>query len=786
MTSALWVLIVLQGPAPMLEARVDRSRLPAGEQLTLTVRARSRTAEPVSLTLPALTGFTIVGSREVTDVSLDGAVGQLRTTTRELRLRTERAGTLVIGAVRARQGARTVATGPITIVVDSAAVGPAAALSPLARELLAAAPAPARGDHVALSVILPSDTALVGAQLDVIAAAWFPRELRARLRRMPILTLQTPEGVWSYPGASPSEPAASRLVRGGWMDLFVAHQIVFPLAVGRVTIPPATLDYAVPVNFSFFSREERYSLKSDSVLVSVLPLPVAGRSADDPRVVAHGLAVDVAIEPAEARVGEPLDVSATVSGLGNVALWPEPAIHWPTGFRTYPGEATVRVESKGGQIGGSKTFRYLAVPDSAGAFLLPEVRYAYYDVAAGAAAVARAAPRALAVGQGAEPRAARPLPPLDRSPREAWSTALVAALVPWGWVVLLVGPPLVGWFWRRRAASQPALDTDAAPDAAPLSRLGRLEHAFQAVLVSHVPDPVARDGDGLARALRAAGVESAVADHVMRLRDRLRAARYGPRGLGDAAELAAELAQVLKVLDAEPAGGRRRRWLVAVCLGGLVGAAPPPELAAAQAPNAEALYDIGALRAAADSFAARAAARPSVAAHWYNLGATLYRAGADGKAAAAWAIAARLTPRAPLIRRARRFLPPPDAASEPLLASGLATPGEWALAAAAGWVGVWLAVAARRRGIMLILVGLATAVCSGLAAGEWQHRARPVAVIASAGTPVRVAPYGGASATITLDAGAALYVERRSGAWLRVQRPDGVHGWVMAAEVVPL
>jgi len=785
-TSALWVLIVLQGPAPLLEARVDRSRLPAGEQLTLTVRARSRTAEPVSLTLPALTGFTIVGSREVTDVSLDGAVGQLRTTTRELRLRAERAGTLVIGAVRARQGARTVATEPISIIVDSAAVGPAAALSPLARGLLASAPPPARSDHVALSVILPSDRVLVGAQLDVIAAAWFPRELRTRLRRMPILTLQTPEGVWSYPGASPSEPAASRLVRGGWMDLFVAHQIVFPLAVGRVTIPAATVDYAVPVSFSFFSREERYSLKSDSVLVTVLPLPVAGRSTDDPRVVAHGLALDVAIEPAEARVGEPLDVTVTVAGLGNVALWPEPAIHWPAGFRTYPGEATVRVESQGGQIGGSKTFHYLAVPDSVGAFLLPEVRYAYYDRAAGDAAVARAAPRALAVGQGAEPRAARPLPPLDRSAREAWTTALAAGLMPWGWVVLLVGPPLVAWFMRWRAASQPELDPDAAPDAARLSRLGRLEHAFQAVLVSHVPDAVARDGDGLARALRAAGVESAVADHVMRLRDRLRAARYGPRGLGDAAELAAELAQVLKVLDAEPAGGRHRRWLVAVCLGALVGAASLPGLAVAQAPSAEALYDIGALRAAADSFAARAAARPGVAAHWYNLGATLYRAGADGKAAAAWAIAARLTPRAPLVRRARRFLPPPDAASEPLLATGLATPGEWALGAAAGWLGLWLAVAARRRGIALLLLALATAACGGLALREWRHRAWPVAVIASAGTPVRVAPYGAASAAITLDAGAAVYVERHAGAWLRVERQDGVRGWVLAAEVVPL
>ena len=786
MTSALWVLMVLQGPALLLEARVDRGRLPAGEQLTLTVRARSRTAEPVSLTLPPLTGFSIVGSREITEVSLDGTVGQLRTTTRELRLRTERAGTLVIGAVRARQGARAVATEPITIVVDSAALGPAAALSALARGLLAVAPPPARNDRVALSVILPSDTTLVGAQLDVIAAAWFPRELRTRLRRMPILTMQTPEGVWSYPGASPSEPAASRLVRGGWMDLFVAHQIVFPLAVGRVTIPPATVEYAVPVSFSFFSREERYSLRSDSVLVSVLPLPVAGRTADAPRVVAHGLALDLAIEPAEARVGEPLDVNVTVSGIGNVALWPEPAIHWPAGFRTYPGEATVRVESQGGRIGGSKTFHYLAVPDSAGAFPIPEVRYPYYDVAAGDAAVARAAPRSLAVGQGAEPRAARPLPPLDRSTREAWTTALATGLMPWGWLALLVAPPVVAWMWRRRAVSDPDLAPDAEPEATPLSRLGRLEHAFQAVLVSHVPDPEARDGDGLARALRAGGVESAVADHVMRLRDRLRAARYGPRGLGDAAELAAELAQVLKVLDAEPAGGRGRRWLVAVCCGALVGAAASPGCATGQAPGAEALYDIGALRAAADSFAARAAARPGVAAHWYNLGATLYRAGADGKAAAAWAIAARLTPRAPLVRRARRFLPPPDAASEPLLATGVATPGEWALGAAAGWLGLWLAVAARRRGSVLILLGLVTAACGGMAAREGWHRARPVAVIASAGTPVRVAPYGAASAAVTLDAGAALYVERHAGAWLRVERQDGVRGWVLAAEVVPL
>src|SRR5436309_10564233 len=69
------------------------------------------------------------------------------------------------------------------------------------------------------------------------------------------------------------------------MDLFVAHQALFPLAPGRIVIPPATVAYAVPVGFSVFKREERYSLRSDTVPVTVLPLPAARRPADDQPVV---------------------------------------------------------------------------------------------------------------------------------------------------------------------------------------------------------------------------------------------------------------------------------------------------------------------------------------------------------------------------------------------------------------------------------------------------------------------------------------------------------------------
>jgi hypothetical protein len=788
---ALLLLLALQGPPPAVTAEVDHARLAAGEELLLTIRARTQSAEPLRVVLPALTGFAIVGSHEVTAVTLAGLDGPVRLTTRELELRAGRPGALAIGPVRVRQGGHEVATAPILVTVDSAATTLTTALSPIARGLLEGARPPGRNDRVELTLIIPGDSALVGQQLDVIAAAWFPRELRARLRRPPILTLQTPEGVWAYPGAAPSDVAASRLVRGRWMDLFAAHQAVFPLAPGRLVIPPAAVEYAVPVTFSFFSREDRYSLRSDSVPVAVLPLPAAASAAGDAHVVAHGLGLEIAVDPPAGRVGEPIDVTARVSGVGNVALWPEPAIGWPAGLRAYPGATGMRIDAPDGRIAGVKTFHYLVVADSAGAFLLAAARYPYYDISAGAYAVATSAARGIAVAPGLEPRPARALPPLlgDRDP--AWADALARALAPWGWLVLLVGPPLLAWLWRRRAATPALLGESAvAAPVAPVApvaagapagtRLGRLEREFYAVLASHVPDGAARDGDGLARALRAAGSESAVADHIMRLRDRLRAARYGPRGRGDAADLAAELEKVLRVLGAEGPGRRRR---IGATLGLVVFAlvARPGE---AQAPSAEALYEAGALRAAADSFAARATAEPRVPAHWYNLGATLYRAGADGKASAAWAVALRLAPRDRVIRHARELLPTPDAASEALVATGPATPQEWALVTAGLWIVLWGAVAVGTRRSAVAVLVLLLAVSGGLLGAAWQRRARPLAIVLAPGTPVRVAPYGSASASTSVAAGAALLVERARGPWLEVRRSDGIEGWLLASEVV--
>ncbi|MGH7522569.1 MAG: BatD family protein [Gemmatimonadales bacterium] len=789
MLALLTALVVMQGAE--VTASVDRTRLRVGEVLQLTVRAQTRTADQVEIMLPPLSGFAVVGSRDMTEVAFSGGTSSVRTTVRELQLRAQQPGALLIGPVRARQGASVVATDPILITVDSAADRAAVSLSPLVRGLLESTPPPVsrRADHVALTMLVPSDTVFAGEQVDLIAAAWIPRELRERMRRAPLLTLVTPEGVWAYPAATSTGVAMSRQVAGGrWLDVFITHQVVFPLAPGRLIIPPASVEYALPVTFSFFSREERYTLRSDSITIAVLPLPPSAANPGT-NVVGQGLGLELRVDPAATRVGEPIEASLTIGGVGNVALWPpplpEPALRWPAGFRVYPAQTEVRVAPEAGRIAGSKTFHFLAVPDSAGNFVLPEVRYPYFDPGAGRYEVATAPPRALAVAPGAEPRAARVLPPLMASLGETQADRLSRRMGWEGWLALLLLPPVVAWIARRRWRGAPT--TAVAPSGPELTPLGKLEREFLTVLASHVSDPFARDGDGLAQALRAAGVDSAVADHVKRLRDRLRAARYGPRGLGDAAELGAEIEQVLRVLGAEGSAGARRPHVVVTMLVIAMVGAQHAALLRAQTSSAEALFEAGALRAAADSFAARASRAPRDPAHWYNLGATLYRAGADGKATAAWTLAARLAPRDPAIRRALRLLPPADAVTQSLLHVGWATPAEWAIVAAIAWVLLWIAVAlGTRRRMVLALIAAAVLTSTILGGIEWRRREQPVVVVTAEAAPVRTAPYGGASAAATIPAGGALLVGRSYGPWREVHRQDGIHGWVLGEEIAGL
>lgn len=755
-----------------IRATVDRETVSRGDTVVLTIQVTARGNEPVRIGNPDLTGFELVETRERSRVQMVDGVAQ-RVTERVVRLVAVTTGRAVVSGLRVEQGSRVVEAPAVTVTVAPVAVEPAS-LDPGVRRLLDGLEPPATPDHVVVRLVPSRDGVVLGDQVDLVTVAWFPREIRSRIRAVPVFEGPEVQGAWAYQHAGPAGVALTRRVGDRWYDAFVQYETVFPLQIGTVRVGRASIAYSLPLTYSFLSRELRHVVQSDSALIEVAPHPEAGRPSGFTGAAGGGLMLRLEPTAHEMSVGDARTVTVSLEGRGNVALWPEPTVRWPAGLRAYPGEVHVSVAREAGMVRGTKTFTYLLVADSAGTYRVRPVVYGYYDLDARRYVQLAAAPLEITARPGQGPAVLRvEPPPLMRAGRPR--LAVVRRVPPAVWAVLGGLPILLlaagsVRLPARRSRPQERLDR---------GELDSLDRRFRRELERLVPGAPWRDGDGLADALRAAGVEAPLANHVSRVRDRLRQALYGRGGATDADELRAEVQEVLRALLGERSGAPRsgaftRLGVVLLLL---------PAVARAQDASPERLYEAGALRPAADSFAARAAREPQVAAHWYNLGNVWYRLGADARAEAAWLRAARLEPRSPLVERASGLAPLPDTWSERLLWVAPVTPDEALAAAAALWVlGSVLLWFRRWRPIALgaMILGLAAGGYGGSALRRYRQ---PVAITLAGETPLREAPYGSASAARRLREGTAVRIEQARPGWYLVAHGD-TRGWVMTPEVL--
>jgi hypothetical protein len=768
----LLLVLLLQG-APELHVSVDQDRVAVGEELVYTVRAVSHSSDPMDVSVAPLNGFEIISRSERTEVSLTG--GPTRTTVLELRLRALRPGRWPIGPARAAQGRQVTEAAALVIDVAANGVAAAPALNPRLRTLLERAPPPPRG-KAAVALVVSADTVSIGEQIDVVTAAWFPRDLRLQLRRPPTLQPPVIDGVWSYPQAAPAGIAATRNIEGSAYDLFVSHQVVFPLVAGSIVIPGAMLKYSTPLALQFFSQEERFALTSRPETLLVRPLPTAGKPRDFTGAIGSGLKVERRVTPPTARPGEGVAVELALSGEGNAALWPPPEVRWPTRARAYVDRVEEQVSTKEGRVGGLKTFRYLVVPDSSGPLALPAVSYTYFDLAARGYRTASLLASSLPVAVDGETPTSMALPPELLAGVSPPLVSRVVRVIPlWLWIAIFALPPLLvvgrgkARFRRKRRPAPPQTGLRAA------------EERLDAVVRELVPDPDQRSRTGVAAAVRAAGADVETASRVAAVRDRLLARRYGPPGpsVEDNA-LISEVEELVSRL-----GGSLRGWRgPAVTLALLV--AFGTLRVAAQTPAPEGLYDAGALRAAAEGFGRRAELEPDVPAHWYNLGAAYYRLGAKGRATAAWIRARRLAPREPTIVRAMRLTPFPDETSSRWLWSPPVTPQELLLFGALGWIvgwfgWVWRPRVRERWSILLAFSAMAALAAVGLQV--WYDR--PVAVVLDS-TTLRLSPHGRAPAIGPLDPGGAVRILRRGPGWTLVRAPGAREGWVASDAIAAI
>ena len=627
-------------------------------------------------------------------------------------------------------------------------------LSPRARAMLDRFPLPRVG-AVSIATHFSTDTAWIGEQVELVTAAWFPRELRNRLRHTPNLLPPALNGLWSVQAQANMSLAATRVVGGQLYDLFVAHQTLFPLGGGKITVPPAILTYSVPASPSFFAPEQRQTLASRPASLVIRSIPArftaalgSGPTARNVRVTWRGVGTPI-------HAGTPAMIELVVVGQGNIALWPAPEMTWPPGVRVYPDRTEERPIDVAGRRGGEKRFRFTIVADSEGVLSLPRVRYPFFDPAAADVGVASANAVALVVlpsaGAAAQRRA---LPITDEE-----ELPLASQLVDRGWPVMFVLfclPPVLWWWRRRRRRARPLPAAPRSPESELRTLLGRSGEASPETVV---------------KALRRRGVPRADAEGVRQWLAAVSRRRYGPPD-SDLTPPPAPLARVLTRL-------RRVLRLSLLLLLTFVSSGD-----AQFAREGIVQYRAGAYLAAAQSFEQAAQRATTAVGTWRNLAAARWLGGDDVGAAAAWVRALELAPRDLVTReewRGARGIPAEVRALAPVIP---VSRHEMVVVALATWLLAWAATAMRARRTGLLFGGFALAF-----AGAALLRTRVESedrVLLRSGAVLRVSPHPAAP---TLGDGAPwslARVERQRDGWVLVTIVGGRRGWLPGAAVAPL
>lgn len=708
----------------------------------------------------------------------------------------EKTGAFTLAPFEARLGGDVVHSRPLRIVV--------AASHPSSRTPMIVVRA--RVDtslDINFRALTSPETVYVGQQANYEVAVFLDETVRSRMRRNPTFYPPDMQSMLAYDLPQEGDPPRRR-VGTRCFDALVYQRALFPLLPGRFGIPPAQLRYALALSSGYYSQEESGALETDSTYLVAVEPPLAARPADFTGAVGD-LAVTETLDTTASRVGDPLLLTVSIAGTGNVKLFPRPALRVPWATLV-PAEERVDVDSTARRVRGVKQFDWVLTPTVAGELDLPPVRYSYFNpdlrrylvAATGAARVHVAAGALASVDTGPS----RPVLPL----RAAYAGPLGPPMQqePLFWALLAVAPLpalTLGLRGRRRRAArpQPALATLRALAHGARGAMDpcRVRRAFIAALAERLtinPETFTRPG-ALAHALRRCGVSPRVAGDAERFLRRLDECAFSATGklFSDAPRTALELYRAVdeEALTRGEIALRPAFLVVVLTLGiGIAAHALPGGDARSAFVHGVSEYYGGRYASARDAFARAAAAEPGSPEAWANFGTAAWAAGDTARAVAGWQRALRLDPLSDDVRDRLDAVRPASFASTGYVLPVPQNVLVWL--AALAWLVAWGCAAtyafSRRAGARAagVAFGVASVLLALLAmdVGERQDERR-LAVI-RLDTPLSTVPALGSERVGSAGVGEVARITGRQGVWTRVSLDGGREGWLDATQLIPL
>jgi hypothetical protein len=370
-----------------VSAAVDRTRVELNGRLgySITVEGTSRSVpEP---TLPELEpAFSVYSSGTSTNMSwVNGRMSSSKTWS--FTLVPQQTGPFTIGPAEVEFGGAVYRTEPIEVeVVGSAPAGGTT------RTPRAPTGASSEGRDVFITTTVDKERAYVDEQITLS----FRFYRRIALWDQPRYEEPDLTGFWVE--KLQGEDRFTETIDGKRYEVIELKTALFATSPGTATIGPARLTYRVEGDpFTFFSRPGREQvLETDPIEIEVLPLPSEGRPASfDGAVGSYDMNARIDLD--EVAALDPVTLTVTISGRGNISKVPAVELPELQDFRVYESGTSTNTSNQTGVITGRKTLEYVLVPQAEGRRTIPALEFAFFDPESASYRVVRTDPMTITV-----------------------------------------------------------------------------------------------------------------------------------------------------------------------------------------------------------------------------------------------------------------------------------------------------------------------------------------------------------------------------------------------------
>lgn len=127
-----------------------------------------------------------------------------------------------------------------------------------------------------------------------------------------------------------------------------------------------------------FPTAEEVELLSNSLNLSILPLPIENKPTDFTGAIGQFNVENLSINSQDAQVGDPLTLKLEITGKGNFDRITAPTLSADANWKTYPPKATFTPKDSFGYEG-SKTFEYIIIPQFEEISQSPTITFNFFD-----------------------------------------------------------------------------------------------------------------------------------------------------------------------------------------------------------------------------------------------------------------------------------------------------------------------------------------------------------------------------------------------------------------------